>query len=230
MVIGNGMIANTFSSYKDDTGIVIFASGVSNSKDTNPDHYTREFSLLQKIIAENKHKTIVYFSTCSIEDIDLISSPYVIHKKNIENYIKENVENYYLFRVSNLAGISNNPFTLLNFFIFSILKEQPITVWKNAYRNIIGVEDMFAIVDHFLQEQEGINSIINIANPVNYPVGYILDCIEKHLGKKGIYNEIERGDNYSIDVTAIEPVIKKLGIQFNDEYLPSLLKKYYHSK
>ena len=35
MVIGNGMIANRFMSYKNDEDIIIFASGVSNSKDTS---------------------------------------------------------------------------------------------------------------------------------------------------------------------------------------------------
>jgi hypothetical protein len=34
MVIGNGMIANRFMSYKSDRDKIIFASGVSNSKDT----------------------------------------------------------------------------------------------------------------------------------------------------------------------------------------------------
>ncbi len=29
---------------------------------------------------------------------------------------------------------------------------------------------------------------------------------------------------------SIEPIIKKLHIDFNDDYLTSLLKKYYHSK
>ena len=230
MVVGNGMIANTFKSYSTDENIIIFASGVSNSKDTKQENYIREFNLLQQTIHNYTGKTIVYFSTCSIEDKDLALSPYVIHKKKIEEFIRNNTENYYLFRVSNLAGVSNNPYTLLNYFIFNILREQPLTVWKNAYRNIIGVDDMFAIANYFLQEKKEKNTIINIANPENYSVPYILNCIEIHLDKKGTYSEIERGDDYKIDTSTIEPVIKKLDIQFNETYLPSLLKKYYHSK
>ena len=34
----------------------------------------------------------------------------------------------------------------------------------------------------------------------------------------------------NIDISVIEPVINKLNIHFNDDYLASLLKKYYHSK
>ncbi len=230
MVIGNGMIANRFMDYKNDKSIVIFSSGVSNSKDRAEENFLREFNLLNQTIRNNPDKTIVYFSTCSIEDGDLALSPYVIHKKKIEKFIKQNVKRYYLFRVSNLAGVSNNPYTILNYFIFNIHSGHSLTVWKNASRNIIGIDDMHSIINYFLREEKGMNTTINIANPKNYSVSYIITCIEEHLNKKAICNEIEKGDNYKIDVSAIEPVISKLNIQFDNNYMPSLLKKYYHSK
>jgi nucleoside-diphosphate-sugar epimerase len=230
MVIGNGMIAERFMNYKNDKDIIIFASGVSNSKDTIEQNFLREFKLLDQTIKDYPGNTLVYFSTCSIQDNDLASSPYVIHKKNIEEFIKQNVAGYYLFRVSNLAGVSNNPYTLLNYFIFNILRGHPLTVWKNPNRNIIGIDDMYSIAEYVLHEKKNMNTTINIANPENYPVPYIIKSIEEHLNKKAICNEIDKGDNYKIDVSLIEPVISKLNIQFNDNYFASLLKKYYHSK
>ncbi len=230
MVIGNGMIANRFADYKNDKNIIIFASGVSNSKDNFNENFLREFYLLTQTIKNNPGKTIVYFSTCSIEDCDLASSPYVLHKKKIEKFIEQNAESYYLFRISNVAGISNNPYTILNYFIFNILSGHPLTVWKNASRNIFGIDDMYAIINYFLNEEKEMNTTINIANPKNYSVPYIITCIEEHLNKKAICNQIEKGNDYKIDVSAIEPLIGKLNIQFDNKYLPSLLKKYYHSK
>lgn len=230
MVIGNGMIANRFMDYKNDKNIIIFSSGVSNSKDTVEKNFLREFYLLTQTIKNNPGKTIVYFSTCSVEDSDLALSQYVMHKKKIEKFIEQNVERYYLFRVSNLAGVSNNPYTILNYFIFNILSGHSLMVWKNASRNIIGIDDMHSIINYFLREEKVMNTTINIANPKNYSVPYIITCIEEHLNKKAICNEIEKGENYKIDVSASEPVISKLNIQFDNNYLPSLLKKYYHSK
>jgi len=230
MVIGNGMIANRFMSYKDNNDIIIFASGVSNSKDTIEENFIREFQLLHKTVSDYTDKTLVYFSTCSLEDNDLALAPYVIHKKTVEEFIKNNVARFYLFRISNLAGTSNNPYTLLNYFIFNILKNLPLTVWKNAYRNIIGIDDMFSIANHLLQTKENINAIINIANPVNYSVPYIVKTIEHHLNKRATVNELDRGDDYKIDVSLIEPLFNKLNIQFNENYLAALLKKYYHSR
>ena len=89
---------------------------------------------------------------------------------------------------------------------------------------------MYSIVSYFLEKKENINTTINIANPENYSVPYIIKCIENHLNKKAIVNEVERGDDYKIDVSAIEALFNKLCIEFNDDYLSSLLKKYYHSK
>ena len=230
MIVGSGMIANRFSNYKNDEDKIIFASGVSNSKDTIEQNFLREFKLLDKTIKDNPGKTLVYFSTCSVEDEDLENSRYVIHKKSIEKFIKENTNEYYLFRISNLAGVSNNPYTLLNYFIFNILQNNMLTVWKNAYRNIIGIDDMYLIADNILKEKIFLNTTINIANPENYSVPFIITQIEEHLNKEAICNEIEKGDIYNIDISLIEPIIKKLNIPFNDDYLASLLKKYYHSK
>jgi hypothetical protein len=230
MVIGNGMIANRFVNYQNEKDKIIFASGVSNSKDTIEQNFAREFELLNKTLEKNPDKILVYFSTCSVEDKDLQSAPYVIHKKNIEKFIKQNAAKYYLFRISNLAGVSNNPYTILNYFILNILQNNVLTVWKNAYRNIIGIDDMYSIADDILKEDILLNTTINIANRENYSVPFIINRIEEHLHKKAIFNEIEKGDNYKIDISIIEPVVKKLNIHFDDDYLDSLLKKYYHSK
>ncbi|HVZ97587.1 MAG TPA: hypothetical protein VG847_11970 [Chitinophagaceae bacterium] len=230
MVIGNGMIARRFSSYKEDNGIVIFASGVSNSKDTDQDNFLREFELLKKTIEQYPDKILVYFSTCSVEDSDLAASPYVVHKRNIEEYIRNNVARFYLFRISNLGGTSNNPYTLLNYFIFNILANQPLKVWRNAYRNIIDIDDMYAVADYFLKTGTHMNSLINIANPKNYPVPFIVKSIEQHLNRRAIFTEVDRGENYPIDISIAKPVFQKLNIHFGDDYIASILHKYYHSK
>lgn len=230
MVIGNGMLATRFMDFKDEEETIIFASGVSNSKNTEEEHFKREFDLLKETVHTYPDKRLVYFSTCSIDDADSQNAPYVIHKKAIESFIRQQVPSYYLFRVSNVAGTSNNPYTLLNYFVFNILQEHPFTVWKNAYRNIIGIDDMYVIIKSILSEKTLLNSTINIANPQNYSVPYIVRTIENFLGKKSISTETDRGENYLIDTMVTGPVIEQLQISFDNGYLTSLLKKYYHSR
>lgn len=230
MVIGNGMLASRFMDYENDQETIIFASGVSNSKDTIEKHFFREFELLKKTVSEHPEKTLVYFSTCSIEDADSQNAPYVIHKKAIELFIRDNVANHHLFRVSNVAGTSNNPYTLLNYFVFNILQNHPFAVWKNAYRNIIGIDDMHDIARNIIGKKEYLNTTINIANPENYSVPYIVQTIEYFLDKKAIAIETDRGDNYEIDITSIARIIDELKISFDNHYFTNLLNKYYHSR
>lgn len=224
------MIANRFDAYRNEEAFLVFASGVSNSKDRVEQNFAREFDLLQRTVADLGNRILVYFSTCSVEDPDLSGTPYVIHKKGIEQFIRANAPRFYLFRVSNLGGTSNNPYTLLNHFVWNILAGQSFNVWRRAYRNIIDIDDMFAVADNLLRRRFRMNSVINIANPVNYPVPYIIKSIEKHLQKKAVYSEIDRGDDFPIDISLVRPLFEELSIRFGDDYLETILQKYYHSR
>jgi nucleoside-diphosphate-sugar epimerase len=111
-----------------------------------------------------------------------------------------------------------------------VLQNHPLTIWKNAYRNIIGIDDMYSIANYILQKNLFVNTTTNIANPENYSVPFIINTIETYLDKKAISFEKDKGDNYNIDISKIEPIINHLNIPFNDDYLASLLKRYYHSR
>lgn len=230
MVIGNGMIATRFNDYQNDDHTIIFASGVSNSKNMVESYFEREVELIKKTIKDYPRKQFIYFSTCSVDDQELSNTPYVIHKKKVEELISKETSSYIIFRVSNVAGMSNNPFTLLNYFVLNILQGNLITIWENACRNIIDLDDVYTITDWMIKEKNNNNSIINIANPKNYSVPEIVASIENHFNKKAMANKVHRGESYNIDISAIKPVINQLNIQFKDDYLSTLLKKYYHSR
>src|SRR5438477_266860 len=124
MVIGNGMVAKRFESYKTNDQFLIFASGVSNSKNINHAAYERELTLLK-------------------------------------NAIEENQEN-------------------------------------------------------------------NIANTENYTTQEIITAIENLWNTKANYIPIEKGNPFIIDLSAIRPIMKELGIHFGKNYLTNLLRKYYY--
>lgn len=230
MVVGSGLIARRFRDYAADDEKIIFASGVSNSKNINENDFLRETRLLESILSANKDRILIYFSTCSIEDDTINRSPYVRHKINTEHFIQQHTAQYHIFRVSNVAGTSNNPYTLLNYFVYKILTGQPFEVWKNAYRNIIDIDDMYAIIDKILRDKTHLNKTVNIANMENYSVLRIVKNIETHLNKKANFKEVDMGKNFQLDLSDIEPLIKSLEIKFDENYLSRLLKKYYHSK
>ncbi|MEJ0107137.1 MAG: hypothetical protein WDO19_33440 [Bacteroidota bacterium] len=84
-----------------------------------------------------------------------------------------------------MAGKTSNPHTVLNYFIQHILTGDFFYVWQKAARNIIDIDDAYAICDYILQNKMYKNEIINIANPINYPVTAIVNGIEEYFDKKG---------------------------------------------
>ncbi len=224
------MIAKKFASYASNDKFLIFASGVSNSKSSDQSAYAREFDLLVQALEKNKNKTIVYFSTCSVYDPSESQSQYVVHKKAIEDHIRKNAASFYIFRVSNVAGSSNNPNTILNFLYYHIANKINFDLWAGSSRNIIDIDDLFSIANYILSSGLYINQTINIANPVNYTVLTIIDTLGKILQQKPNYITIQKGNDFPIDISQIQKIIDHLGIDFNKDYLERLIKKYYSSK
>lgn len=228
MVIGNGMVARAFESYKTNDQFVIFASGVSNSKNINPEAYERELRLLKKSIDENREKILVYFSTCSIYDPGEENSKYVLHKKQIEQLIQEEQKQFFIFRVSNLVGQSSNRNTILNFYVYHILNGINFDLWTNATRNLIDVDDMYKIADEILKKGTLKNQVINIANTQNYSTQEVIIAIEGLWKTKANYIPIQKGNAFDIDLLVTRPIMKELGIHFGKDYLTNLLRKYYY--
>ena len=72
------------------------------------------------------------------------------------------------------------------------------------------------------------NTIINIANSMNYKVSEIVENLEKLTNIKANYNLVDKGDeNWQIDISEISEIIKNNKINFNENYLYKTLKKYY---
>ena len=227
MVIGHGMIAKRFEVYHNDDRFAIFAAGVSNSKNRIDAHYKREIQLLEQTIKEHKEKIFVYFSTCSLYDPEEKQSAYITHKKQVEEIIQSNSKRFSIFRVSNLVGRSDNPNTVLNFFIYHIRNQINFDLWSKASRNLVDIDDMYKIVDNILQAGSYANGIINIANPSSYKVAEIVAAIENRWQMQANYVLIPKGSTFDIDISGISPIIKKLEIHFDDNYLVNLLEKYY---
>src|SRR5688572_10553895 len=118
MVIGNGMLAEGFRSFGPDHRYMVFAAGVSNSSNLDNNEYKREHDLLERSLLDNPEKIPVYFSTYSILDPGLKDSVYVKHKLAMENLVTKHSQNYFILRVTNVAGRSSNVNTVLNYFFY----------------------------------------------------------------------------------------------------------------
>jgi len=225
MIIGNGLIANAFRE-NDRDDVVFFASGVSNSLETDESQFLREENLVRKTIAESPGKLFVYFSTCSIYDSSKNGSAYVNHKLNMEHLVSTECKKYLIARASNAVGKGGNPHTLINFLVKSIRENDPVEVHIDATRNLIDVEDIRKIILELI-EKNRLNSIVNVAYPGNYPVIQIVAMVEEFLGKNANLELVKAGQSYSIDIPEVESYFREKNLQDKEIYLKNMLEKYY---
>ncbi len=227
MVIGNGLIANAFSEFRESDRFLFFCSGVSNSTSRDPADYNRESGLLERSVAEHPEKHLIYFSTCSIGDPSMQESMYVAHKRRLEEWIAANCGSWSIFRLSNVVGRTPNAFTVLNFFVNAVRSGEAFRLWTGSTRNLIDIDDVVQIVTAALEAGLSQHRILNVANPESYPVPRIVAAVETYLGRNGNYEPVDFGADFSIDTTAIRPLLQARDLAFGPGYLEGLLHKYY---
>ncbi|AQG79661.1 NAD-dependent epimerase/dehydratase family protein [Spirosoma montaniterrae] len=227
MVIGSGMIAQRFSDYHANDNVVIFASGVSNSKETRSEPYARERQLVETTLAQAGERLFVYFSTGSINDPTEQGSAYVAHKLAMEELISSRAIHYLIVRASNVVGGPGNPHTILNYFWERIQQDEPFTIWQYATRNLIDLDDLYEAVTHCITNPARWNQLVVIANPYSVSPLQIVEAIEMHTNRKARYELIAKGLPFSFD-TYIHDLIPINDADWQPHpYLLRLLRKYY---
>lgn len=141
MILGNGDIASVLND-RDDA--IFFASGVSNSMETNQDNFNRERRLLIELYGTTK--CLVYFSTIAADDVTKKDIPYIRHKLEMESLAESLFENYIIIRIGNITW-GTNPNTFLNN-IRTRIKNKESVVLHDEYKYMINKEQLLLITDN----------------------------------------------------------------------------------
>lgn len=143
LIIGRGMMAAAFKECgAGDHGLLIFASGVSNSAESDALRFAREAALLSETIAAHPDRKIVYFSSCAVGFLD---TPYYRHKLAMERLVEQSADRYLVCRLPQVVGLTANT-TLVSHIVRSIRACAAISVLPNARRSLIDVDDVVRIV------------------------------------------------------------------------------------
>jgi len=143
MIIGNGLMATACKEI-DREDVLFFASGVSNSRETDSKQFNRERLLLKKTITTYKDKVIVYFSTTSIED-----TLYVGHKNKMCDIVGT-VPRYIILKLSQAVGVGGNKNNLFNYLKETIKKGDEMKVYLDMERAFIDVDDIIVLLDRLI--------------------------------------------------------------------------------
>ncbi len=228
MLVGDGMIARRFRDYSDRNDVVLFASGVSNSKETRPEPYERERHLVVDTLRQAPGSLFVYFSTASIADPTEQGSAYVMHKMALEELIKKQASAYLIIRASNVVGGPGNPHTILNFFVDRIRRQESFTIWQHAVRNVIDIDDLYELVCGYIIDASTWNQTLVVANPYSVSPLVIVQAIERHTGQKARYELLDKGTAFVLPAEAVIKFSPKTDGDWQPErYITRLLQKYY---
>lgn len=223
MVIGNGLIAKAFDSYRDREDVIIFASGVSNSSISQDRiSFDREINLIKDIL--KYQKKIIYFSTCSIVD-GSVKTPYINHKIEMENIISSNSSNFLIFRLPIVFGLSNNINTFFNSISNKIINNETIITQRNISRYIIDIDDLSFFLPLFIDSSE-CNMTINVCFDNRELVEKMILMMEKYLGIISSKIYIDMMPNSPIDNTYFLQKIKSIGQCHHPDYTEKIIEKY----
>ena len=226
MVLGNGLLANAMKIFNEDRDVFVFASGVSNSKENHPLEFKKEFELLKEKIRENPGMKLIYFSTCSIYDNSISSSPYINHKIDMENYITNNSNKFLVFRLPNVVGPTLNPNTFFNFFKDKILAGETVQIQERASRYLIDVRDLAMLIPLMIKEELFKNKVVNVCFNNRMLVSEIIAIYEDLLNVKANKIVVPGGLTYSIENEEFINFLKLNNIKEKSNYNYQILQHY----
>ncbi len=224
MIIGSGLLARAFTpAFSSREDVCIYAAGVSNSNCRDAREFARERQCLEVALRQLKHvDAFVYFGSCSVADPEAQKTPYVQHKLMMEKLASSHPRNLVL-RLPQVGGKTTNPHTLLNFLYARISRSESFALWSKAKRNIIDVGDVTAIAHQLIADNSLRNTTLNIANITNYPITDIVNEMEQAIGNRAVFEVVDRGSEYFIDVSGMIPVLSTAGVKFGNDYLKNVI-------
>jgi dTDP-4-dehydrorhamnose reductase len=194
MLVGSGLIASAFLDYKDNDDVIVIASGISNSKETDYKKYQREIDMIGEFIG-TKSK-VIYFSTISVFD-ESLDSLYVKHKRYIEKLISCNFDNYLIFRLPIVIGKTSNNNTFINNIKGKIISDEIIYINNMSSIYIIDIDDIRRFLPDLINNRN--NEIINVVFDNKEFVFDIIQKIERLLGKEANKKIVNNGFDFTIN-------------------------------
>lgn len=174
------------------------ASSINNPSQVEETNINKTKQLIDKCI-DSKVKRFIFPSSTSIYGVaaELVNeddlqyenpqSPYAQSKLEIEKYLESKKENldYLILRFGTIFGNSSGMrfHTAINKFCWQSSLNQPITVWKENYKQVrpyLGLNDCVKSIKHFINlDSKYYKTKYNILTG-NYKLKDIVDVIKKH--------------------------------------------------
>lgn len=224
MIVGSGLLAiGFFDSNESYNDYLIFASGVSDSKETKESEFMREKELLIETLNEHKNLKFIYFSSVLA---GVSNTPYYTHKLEMEELIKQTANDYIIFKIPQIIGKTGNKNNIFNSFKYSINNNIEITIFNDVTRSLIDINDLVKIINFCISKCN--REVILLSTIEKIKVIDLVEKISKYLNKIPILilkNNIDNNDWGFENSNIIKEAIINIGIE-KQGYTDNLIKKY----
>ncbi len=228
MIVGSGMMARALGpafGARDD--VLVCAAGVSNSGCSDSVEFAREAARLRAAFdSAGDDVTVVYLGTCSAGAPGAEHSPYVRHKLAMERIVRERPRHLVL-RLPQVAGITPNPHTLLNWLHARIARSERFDLWRHAMRNVVDSDDVARVAPLLVDAPALRNAVVDVAAPTSHGMPAIVAAMERVVGKPAVFESIDRGGGEALDPQPMAAWWALAGVSFGDGYLDRVLIRYY---
>ncbi len=131
-----------------------------------------------------------------------------------------------VLRLPLAIGPSHRSTTLAQFLHDRISAGEPFEVWANTIRYPIDVEDARRIAERIIADPGLWNRRIDVALR-GYPVADFVRAMEAVVGKPARCTYVQKGAPYRFECPEMTPLAEDLGLDFGEEYLERVLRKYF---
>jgi len=213
MIIGDGMIAKACNPIDRDD-VIFFASGVSDSSETDSREFERERKMLEKTVSTYNDKVLVYFGTrISMEN------PYFVHKQKMCDIIRVK-DKYIILRLSQVVGRGGNAHNFFNSIFVSLINREEIKAYP-VKRSLIDIEDIVMVLEYLLNNNlYGEHRLFEIDT---VPAVDIIKIMAKEMGVDANITSIE---GEVLEVPSNSTLINTLIESLRGNYTEDVVKKY----
>lgn len=222
-VIGNGLVAKSLKDTEFSKDILIFASGVSNSKEYRSEEFAREKTLFKRVAYDHPGSSIVYFSSTSVSLGG--GSRYLAHKLEMEEVVKREAKNFFIFRLPQVVGPVDN-LTLVSFLTKRCLEGDSIDLYGSAVRNLLGVDELAKIVNILVEKEVGLNSAQIVASGSNVSVVDVALEVKSILSSPSELNVLPGGDDQTVSIDLLRQYLDEEEPIFQPDYWKNVLNKF----
>lgn len=223
MVVGSGMLASELKKHRWPSRCAVLAFGVSNSNEMDTNEFEREWVRVNEYLQRECIENIVYFSSSNVYHHAI--TPYARHKLIIERAIESSGKRFHVFRLPQVVGAVVNT-TLVSFLVQKIIKDEIVTVYREAKRNLIGVDDVAYLVSNIVCNGIGVNTFQDIVSRKNVSAEDIVLEIARILRREAKVQYVDGGATVNMSCDFLEKYYPSHKVVNDEAYWLGVLRKY----